>query len=364
MVFETVIPPEKRSYAKLLLKQGWSLRAIAKEVGISKSAVGRLKKDNMKTSRRSSAERKTTKRRGRPQKLSKRDKRHILRCLEHLRETEGFFTAERLMQAAGISKKRVSIWTFRRFLNSKGYFFYNARQKGIMSRDDRRNRVRYCQRIRREYPRTVWTEDIGFYLDGVNFVYKTNPNDNSFSPKKRVWRKKNEGLRHGCLAKGRKEGTGANVVRLMVAIAYNKGVIICEEYEKLNGNYFADFVKRNFVDMFGKADKDNARYFLQDGDPSQNSKVAKDALAKVKAEIFDIPPRSPDLNPIENVFHLAHKRLQQSSKNILSETRDDFVIRIRAALHSIPVETIDKTILSMDRRIDLVLQNNGERTKY
>ena len=43
--------------------------------------------------------------------------------------------------------------------------------------------------------------------------------------------------------------------------------------------------------------------FVQDGDPSQNSKAAKTALSKIGAVQFSIPPRSPDLNPIENVFN-------------------------------------------------------------
>lgn len=358
MVFHRKISAEKRAYARLLLEEyGWSVRRIANKLGISKSSVQRLKHTHI--------DKTATKRKGgRPCKLGEREKRRILRCLEQLRESEGFFTAEHLMERAGISKAKVSIWTFRRFLNSQGLYYMNARQKGIISKEDRQQRLRYAKKVRREHPRNIWTEGIGFYLDGVNFVYKTKPNEQTFAPRKKVWRKKTEGLRHGCVAKGRKEGTGSNVVKLMVAVVYRKGVIICEEYDKLNGQYFADFVQRNFINMFGAADKDNARYFLQDGDPSQNSNVAKEALKKVKAEIFAIPPRSPDLNPIENVFHLVNKKLRQSAKTIARESREEFVERIRRALHSIPMQTIDKTISSMDKRIHLVIKARGERIKY
>ena len=38
-----------------------------------------------------------------------------------------------------------------------------------------------------------------------------------------------------------------------------------------------------------------------DNDPSQRSMVAKDALQEIGAELVDIPARSPDLNPIENI---------------------------------------------------------------
>ena len=38
---------------------------------------------------------------------------------------------------------------------------------------------------------------------------------------------KKEGLAEGCTAKGKKEGSGGRVLKLFVAIRYNKGVIAC-----------------------------------------------------------------------------------------------------------------------------------------
>ena len=42
---------------------------------------------------------------------------------------------------------------------------------------------------------------------------------------------------------------------LMVAISFNKGVVICKTYEKLDGRYFAGFIDENFESMFALADK-------------------------------------------------------------------------------------------------------------
>ena len=50
--------------------------------------------------------------------------------------------------------------------------------------------------------------------------------------------------------------------------------------------------------------------FVQNGDPSQDSKAAKNALDKIGAVQFSIPPRSPDLNPIENAFNLVEKKIK------------------------------------------------------
>ena len=48
--------------------------------------------------------------------------------------------------------------------------------------------------------------------------------------------------------------------------------------------------------------------FVQDCDVNKNSKAAETALDKIGAVEFSIPPRSPDVNPIENAFNLVEKR--------------------------------------------------------
>ena len=53
--------------------------------------------------------------------------------------------------------------------------------------------------------------------------------------------------------------------------------------------------------MFAVADKSQMRLWLQDGDPSQNSAMACAAMDRANCELLKILPRSPDLNPIENI---------------------------------------------------------------
>ena len=152
----------------------------------------------------------------------------------------------------------------------------------------------------------------------------------------------------------------------MVAISYNEGAIACEPYKDMNGAYFADFVRRQFVPMFAKANKDGSRLFIQDGDPSQNSKAARDALAEVNAELLPIPPRSPDLNPIENVFKLVGDNLRKDAikYKISKETLPEFQARVIATIRSIPIRTINKIIESMDNRLSIILRTRGHKTRY
>ena len=88
-----------------------------------------------------------------------------------------------------------------------------------------------------------------------------------------------------------------------VAISLGTGFCYCKHYEEFSGKLFAEFIENNFLEIFKNSCNPTRNVFVQDGDPSQNSKAAKTALSKIGAVQFSIPPRSPDLNPIENVFN-------------------------------------------------------------
>ena len=80
-----------------------------------------------------------------------------------------------------------------------------------MCQSDKKRRVEFARQMQSNYPQSVWTDSIAFYLDGVSFIYKINPIDQARAPKGRVWRKNPVGLKQGCLAKGSKVGTGDKV---------------------------------------------------------------------------------------------------------------------------------------------------------
>ena len=91
-----------------------------------------------------------------------------------------------------------------------------------MTSEDHIKRVKFAKYMKTNYSQEIWTEGIAFYLDGTGFTYKRNPLDQAPVPKAHGWRKKSKGLALGCIAKGHEEGTGGKVLRLMVAISYNK----------------------------------------------------------------------------------------------------------------------------------------------
>ena len=335
-----------------------TLEEIALRCRISKTSVQRI------ASTENEVPMKRRKFCARKKKLTPEQEALILRSIVELRDQEGTFSSRRLMERTGIH--HVTDRTVRRLLKRNGYFFLQARKKGLMSQKDKDQRVEFARKIQAEYSPSVWTDSVAFYLDGVSFVYKTNPLDQARAPKGRVWRKRSEGLTQGCLAKGSKSGTGGKVAKFMVAISHGKGVLVCERYEKLDGNYFASFIDQHFNTMFERACKGLSRLWLQDGDPSQNSKAARKAMARCHSELLKIPPRSPDLNPIENIFHIVSKKLAKDAleRGITCESYEQFCERVQRTISGISQQLIDRTIQSMSSRVAGIIRYNGERLKY
>ena len=97
----------------------------------------------------------------------------------------------------------------------------------------------------------------------------------------------------------------------------------------------------------------------------QNSESVRQALNALKAKQLKIPPRSPDINPIENFFHSMTEKLRQQAlkQNITHETFPEFSDRVTTTLKNFSITEINKTVKSMNNRLQLIKELNGKRIK-
>ena len=69
-----------------------------------------------------------------------------------------------------------------------------------------------------------------------------------------------------------------------MAIVYNKGVIMCEQYVgRLSGGTMADVAREHFPSMFESSPNQTAKRFLQDRCPTKNSVTAKRVYNEIRA---------------------------------------------------------------------------------
>lgn len=366
MVFSRKINPKKRALACILRSQNkCSFGKIAKTLKISKSSASRLVQEGID---HGEGKQKANRKRGRKPALSERDQRHLIRGIHALRKEDVNFTVKRLVEFCGFSPEKASYRTYVRYINKEGFSFRQTRKKGVLTEVDKKKRLAFAKKMRKIVltNQKYWEKDVSFFLDGVSFIHKRNPLGEAMKPQARVWRKRHEGLT--ITAKGSKDLAGGKRLHLMVAISYKAGVVAVEKYEHMDGNYFQGFIKRHFKRCLRNTYIPGVkkRLFVMDNCPCQNSCKAKKQLKTSKAKLLEIPARSPDINCIENIFHIVKKKLlcDAKRKHITKETFEQFEERVIQTIYNISDRLLKKTISSMPKRMEAIIKVNGGRTKY
>jgi len=102
--------------------------------------------------------------------------------------------------------------------------------------------------------------------------------------------------------------------------------------------------------------------FQQDGAPSHTAKVMKKWLADYGIDLFPHPPNSPDLNPIEPLWHDLKTIIRAAPH--LPTTIPKLIKAIRDAWEKLPISDIDKHIKTMPDRVQAVLAAKGGHTRF
>ena len=212
----------------------------------------------------------SVRKKGRPKCLNEREQRLLLGVLKYYRKKYVNFSVKDLIVECGFDSNRVHPRTISRYLNRNGFYIRQARKKGLLNNKDKRLRLSYARemkRVLRELP-DYYTNHVAFYLDAVSFVHKNDPRKAAVQLKSRGWRNKGEGL--AITAKGSKALVDGRRLHVLAAVAWGKGIILSEVYDKINRDFFAQFIKSNFNLCFGKAGPktDGKRLmFVMDNDP-------------------------------------------------------------------------------------------------
>ena len=236
-------------------------------------------------------------------------------------------------------------------------------KKGVLTKKDYKKRLDYARRELSNRPLNFFKDEISFFWDGVSFAHKVNPHQSIMNSPRYAFRKACEGL--DITGPGRKEGVAGKVVKYFVGISYGQGVVYCERLdERINAASLTNLIETTFPQTFDRVGK--GRKFIMDNCPSQSSRMVANALERMGAEKVPIPPRSPDLNPIENMFHTVRKNIDRDAieNQITQETFGQFAERVRQTILSTPIDEIDVLIANMRHRLRAVIRRRGKRTYY
>jgi len=102
--------------------------------------------------------------------------------------------------------------------------------------------------------------------------------------------------------------------------------------------------------------------FMQDGASIHRANVTKKWLKAREIAVLEWPPRSPDLNPIENVWGRMARKVCDDSRqfDILDELKE-CILQSWQSLSSTYLSLLAE---SMPKRCVEVLKKNGKKTHY
>ena len=107
---------------------------------------------------------------------------------------------------------------------------------------------------------------------------------------------------------------------------------------------------------------DRGWIFQQDNASIHSSQSTRNWLARKKIRVLDWPSKSPDLNPVENLWGILVRQVYGHGKQYSSVA--ELKAAIQRAWPNISLETLRTLINSMKNRIFQVILGQGAMTKY
>ena len=272
-------------------------------------------------------------------KIKPEDRRSILRVIKK----HPFMNSYQVKIKLGRPVEHLSARTIRRIILDSGRPACVSSRVLALTEEMRCGRVNWCKRMMRRRA-SFWKDTV--FVDEVYFCTKAStggrlvrrprgtPRNHSKYTRK-VWKKPEK-----LLALCGISGDGHRYLHFL-----KKG-------KRMNSN--------SFVSLLKKEPSTFSRVLMMDRSRVHTSKMTRAFLEAGSVRTLLLPPRSPDLHPIENLFgYLKAKLLQHPTKTLQQLRR-----QVRKCFFDLPDHYMAELASSMRRRMRQVIYFEGEATKY
>ena len=128
----------------------------------------------------------------------------------------------------------------------------------------------------------------------------------------------------------------------------------------IDAELYVQILERTLLPFLHEVYPDSHR-FMQDNDPKHTSKRAAEFFATKGVHWWKTPPESPDLNPIENLWHELKEYLRREVK---PHTKDQLVSGIIDFWQTVTPAKFTRYIRYLKKVIPRVIEQQGGPTGY
>lgn len=341
--YKKIDSPRKNRFIGYV-QAGNSVRAAARDFGIPQRTANNLYKETGTTHQRPQS--------GRPADITPR----MMRRIRYLLVTNRRMTFE---PVGSLMRPKISASSVRRIAAHFGLYRRKGRIVIFLTPDHKVKRLKWAKEYanweEREWRHVIWSDEAYVVLgDRKGSVWVTRTKDEEFADDCVVPRFKQSSLRimvWGCMMKGK------------------KGPLVVLEYPGGRGGgmtaerYREQVLEGVLLEFWEQMSSERGEvFFQQDGASAHTAKVTKAWLQLKGITIFPHPACSPNLNPIEHLWHLLKEIIRGRERT--PTTIDELKEAVRQAWDQITVDEVDKYAGSMGDRVEAVIAAKGGHTRF
>jgi transposase len=335
------ITQETRNNIISQLNSGKSTRQVAIRLNVSHITVSRVRAETKPDTKKGQG--------GRPARLTTVDKRKLVRMVTSGQADNASQLKRELHDSVGMD---VSSKTVCRALKQAGLKAVTKKKKPRLLARHIHQRLDFALRYQNwtveDWKRVVWSDE-------------TKINRLGSDGRQWVWKKPKSSINDQQIQGTVKFGGGS---LMMWGCMTAKGVgYACRIDGRMDAQLYASILSDELIQTLQYYELDREEIvFQQDNDPKHTSTHARQWFDDNGIEVLQWPPQSPDLNPIEHLWHSLKRRL--AAYETEPSGMHELWQRVEAEWDRIPVQECLDLIESMPRRIAAVLKAKGGHTKY
>ncbi len=344
----TELSYEQRCEISGAFKCGVDQITIATKLKISKSTVNDTVKRIIETGTPH-----PEKRPGASPLLNERDKRSLVRLVRNNRNDPLDQISEKLGKELGHS---ISINTTRKYLSEQEFHSYYITKKPLLTPESAAIRLHWCKEhknwILPDWKRVTFSDESRFAL--------FNPDGGE-----RLWRKPSEKYQKDCIAPTVQMGGGS--VMFWGVISYWGIGPLVRASNSMNSDEYVEVLANNYLPWInGMMEKLSSHVlpviYQQDNCSIHKSNYVKWWMGSNEFDVLDWPSRSPDINPIENLWDIVDSRVRKRSES--PKSLEELASAVIEEWNNIPLDILHNLYESMPRRISFCIHSKGYHTKY